>query len=1121
MIAFAPLSTRWLHGALATAFMLGACGGGGGEAAPGVVVNRAPQVTSAPATTASVGVPYVYEAKASDPEGGALAWSLTQAPAGMSIGAAGGLVTWTPAPAQAGNQAVVLRVVDPAGLAATQSFSIAVTAANAAPRITNTPPATAVVGALYRHQIEASDPDGDALAFTLDAGPDGLGLDGATGILGWTPRADQLGNHAVTLRVADARGLSATQSFTLTVVAGRAPPQITSVPVTTALVGALYRYVVRAVDPNGDAFTLSLLQAPAGMSIDAASGAITWTPAAQQTGAQAVTVRAADAGGLATTQVFSVAVGAANVAPQITSAPVTAATTGQPYSYLVVAADPDGDPLAYSLLQGPAGMTLDAASGLLGWTPTAAQAGSHAVSVRAADPAGLAATQSFAIAVAPANAAPQITTAAVTSAVAGTAYRYDVDALDPNGDVLAYALVQAPAGMTIEGGSGVIAWAPSAAQAGTHAVVVRVADPRGLAATQSFSIIVALPNVAAVITSSPVLGASVGAPYVYKVIAADANGDVLAYSLAQAPAGMGIDSRSGVIAWTPSYAQVGRQAVTVRVVDPGGLAATQSFDVVVGGTTRADMATPADTKADAGGTATISLNWVRVPTAADTLQFMHLVSGSGQVWSVDDHWTASATWAAGAFTEARTITVPAGLPAGTYDIRVGLSGGNPWGNFALAAGAGVTDPAGDHRYRVGTLTVEGTSAGGSMQMACADGAGWQCSGQTVLRTDRGVALTRSGVQAYGRSTSDRGATNPNRATAFGLAVASGGVAEIRVRKDGNAAPVDAAVLLSDLDIFWSGQQNRPQIIETFNPTAGRVFLEGSGALGGGGLPPSSDLDYYDFARLGTAGTRENYANNRYFPRAAAPRCVPGGWCSTYETTGLQFGGGSWRSGGSDPDRITGMRNHEDGDVHAGNGLPDGNGNPTLLPGASGFGVPMPGSKGYRTLDHWSYRYGNLASWFTEDTVSIAEWGGINEHNKNRRGFVAFGDTTDPAAVPGSGTATYFGIVRLRYTANGSSDPALYSGQATVVVNFASRTVTVSIQGTPVDMTATATLASGANANYLQGPAASGGLSGGLGGRLFGPMTGGGAGSAPAEIGGAFSLTNGNAAVVGGFIARLQ
>ncbi|MFO1265944.1 MAG: putative Ig domain-containing protein [Rubrivivax sp.] len=609
----------------------------------------------------------------------------------------------------------------------------------------------------------------------------------------------------------------------------------------------------------------------------------------------------------------------------------------------------------------------------------------------------MAATQSFAIAVAPANAAPQITTTPVTNAVAGTAYRYDADAVDPNGDVLAWSLVQAPAGMTIDGGSGVIAWTPAAAQAGTVAVVVRVADPGGLAATQSFSITVTLPNVAPVITSSPVLTASLGAAYVYNVVAADANGDVLAYSLVQAPTGMGIDAANGVIAWTPSPAQVGRQAVTVRVADPGGLVATQSFEVVVSGTTRVDMATPASTTAEAGGTATITLNWVRVPAATDTLQFMHLVGSSGQVWSVDDHWTASATWAAGTFTEARTITVPAGLRAGSYDIRVGLSGGNPWGNFALAAGAGVSDPAGDHRYRVGTLTVAGTSAGGSMQMACADGAGWQCSGETVLSIDRGVALTRSGVQAYGRSTSDMGATNPNRSTAFGLALASGGVAEIRVRKDGSAAPVDAAVLLSDLDIFWSGQQNRPQIIETFNPTAGRVFLEGSGALGADGLPPSSDLDYYDFARLGTAGTRENYANNRYFPRAAPPRCVAGGWCATYETQGLQFGSGSWRSGGSDPDRISGMRNHEDGDVHAGDGLPDGNGNPTLLPGASGFGVPMPGSKGYRTLDHWSYRYGNLASWFTEDTVSIAEWAAPT--NTTRTAAASSPSATPPTPRP--------------------------------------------------------------------------------------------------------------------------
>ena len=607
------------------------------------------------------------------------------------------------------------------------------------------------------------------------------------------------------------------------------------------------------------------------------------------------------------------------------------------------------------------------------------------------------------------NRAPSITTAPVTTATAGVAYSYDVNATDPDGDTLTYSLTQAPGGMVINPSNGLIAWTPSSGQTGSQAVAVRVADPGGLAATQSFSIAVAAPaNAAPLITSTAVTTATAGAAYSYGVNATDPNGDTLTYSLTQAPSGMTINGSNGLISWTPASSQTGGHGVTVRTADPGGLAATQVFSIIV-----SPVSTP-----------------------------------------------------------------------------------------------------------------------GPMTMSCPDGAGRQCSGETVLRTDNGIALTRSGVQAYGRSTSDMGATNPNLSTAYGLALAIGGVAELRIRKDANAAPTGVAVLLSNMGILWNGQSNRPQIIETFTPTAGSVQLAAGGALLFGALPPSSDLSYYDYAYLGTGANKLNYANNRYFPRANPPRCEPGGYCATLETVGPQFGGGSWRWGGSEPDWLSANRNHEDGDVHAGNGLPDANGNPTWLAGGSGFGVPVPGSKGYRSIEHWNYQYGNLASWFTQDTVNIVEWGGVNEHNKIRRGFVAFGDTTDPALVPTSASATYSGVERGRYSASGSDDPVPFVGTVTVTVNFASRSVSISIQNTvrtdglasvPVTFVATTVLGTGGNANHLTGAAANSTLSGGVGGRLFGPVVAGGSGTGPSEVGGAFSLSNSStgAAVVAGFIARKQ
>ena len=66
------------------------------------------------------------------------------------------------------------------------------------------------------------------------------------------------------------------------------------------------------------------------------------------------------------------------------------------------------------------------------------------------------------------------------------------------GDVLSYALVQGPAGMTIEAGTGQLHWTPGAAQTGTHDVTVKVTDAGGLSATQSFQLTVApvaVPNV--------------------------------------------------------------------------------------------------------------------------------------------------------------------------------------------------------------------------------------------------------------------------------------------------------------------------------------------------------------------------------------------------------------------------------------------------------------------------------------------------------------------------------------------------------------------------------------------------------------------------------------------------
>ncbi|MBL8347901.1 MAG: hypothetical protein JNN03_20880, partial [Rubrivivax sp.] len=238
------------------------------------------------------------------------------------------------------------------------------------------------------------------------------------------------------------------------------------------------------------------------------------------------------------------------------------------------------------------------------------------------------------------------------------------------------------------------------------------------------------------------------------------------------------------------------------------------------------------------------------------------------------------------------------------------------GSYSITARA--TDLVGSVATSATQALAVGTAA---LTMSCADGATTQCSGDTVLRIENGIGLTRSGVQAYGRSTSDLLPVNPTPPTAKGFALTTGGVAELRLRRDANGTPATVAMLLNHLGLSWNGRTPRPRLIETFDPTAGRVQLDGSGALVSGPLPAGNRLAFYDYATLGPAATADNYANNRYFPRAVPVRCTLGDWCVPEETTGPRYTAGDWRSGGIDPDHLSATRYHEDGDVHAGNGLP--------------------------------------------------------------------------------------------------------------------------------------------------------------------------------------------------------
>ena len=203
---------------------------------------------------------------------------------------------------------------------------------------------------------------------------------------------------------------------------------------------------------------------------------------------------------------------AVNDAPTITSTAVLAATEDAPYTDTVTATDVDaGQTLSYSLVTAPAGMTINAVSGAISWTPTNAQVGSNSVTVRVTDSGTPALTgdQAFAITVANTNDAPTLNFIPAQNAVVGTAFNLnavgsDIDA----GDVLTYSITGNPTWLSINPTTGILSGAPTVGDEGLSNVTITVTDSSGAvnnSASQAFDL-----NVTALATTPVVYFSTFG-----------------------------------------------------------------------------------------------------------------------------------------------------------------------------------------------------------------------------------------------------------------------------------------------------------------------------------------------------------------------------------------------------------------------------------------------------------------------------------------------------------------------------------------------------------------------------------------------------------------------------------
>ena len=547
--------------------------------------NTPPVIVSRPSLQAVVDLPYQYQIQARDPESHAITYAVAKGPDGLTVDADTGLVTWTAPMDQLGTHEIILSATDAHGAETLQAYNLSVlaTALNAAPVITSTPRTKVRLGTSYAYLIQAWDANGDPLTYSLLSGPTGMTVNAQDRVVLWTPTNDQFGAHPVQLQADDGRGASVQQSFTVQVTNANsnAAPIITSQARAAAVVSQMYVYDITADDADGDPLTWSLVDAPAGVSLNTQAGTLRWTPTLDQLGENTVTVEVTDPLGATAQQSFTITVRSSNLAPQIYSAANTQAFVDQAYTYALRAHDIEGDALTFSLAQAPTGMTVNPETGLIAWTPVNTQVGPNDVSVQVTDAYGGSATQDYTLVVTPeaVNQAPVITSTPQLFAKETTPYQYNVTAIDPEGGVVEYYLLEAPTGMTIDRDSGQIDWTPSADQFGTHTARIAALDTEGAGGQQQYMLTVRA-NQAPTIVSNPIPSVTEGLTYRYQVLVEDPDDSLFTYQLSTAPSGMTINSL-GQVQWETTLLDRGNHDVGVQVTDTFGAMAQQSFTLTV------------------------------------------------------------------------------------------------------------------------------------------------------------------------------------------------------------------------------------------------------------------------------------------------------------------------------------------------------------------------------------------------------------------------------------------------------------------------------------------------------------------------------------------------------------
>jgi hypothetical protein len=544
----------------------------------------------------------------SDAAGNPLGYALATAPAHgiVIITAASGAFNYTPSTGYTGSDRFSFTATDTVTGAASAAAAVALTmdampspsASLSVPVASDASLNTYAGVPIVDASLSATDALGNGVTYAIGTPVHGVisGFVAATGVYTYTPSGGYIGPDSFTFTAADNNNGNSSNTATVSISVGALPPPA---PVAANLSVSAYEdvpvsVVLAASDGAGDALTYAIVSGPSHAAspptLNASTGALTYTPLGNYVGSDSLTFTASASNGVSApaTVSFSVITNPIVLNPSATPAPLASNSSITVYEsgslggqQLVGAAGVASDVLAYAITSPPLHGAISGfvpATGIYTYTPTANYSGPDGFTFTVTDTTNgqvsAQATVIITVAALPVAATPPLASDASFTVYSGQPLGGTLVAVDSAGDALSYSAVQPSHGtVSVTPATGAFIYTPDAGYIGSDSFTFTAID--GISGTASGVATVSLTVQALPITGVAPLasGASVSV-YQGQVLkgtfaAVTIGGDALAYALKTQPAhgSVKVAAASGAFSYSPAAGYAGKDSFSFTASD--------------------------------------------------------------------------------------------------------------------------------------------------------------------------------------------------------------------------------------------------------------------------------------------------------------------------------------------------------------------------------------------------------------------------------------------------------------------------------------------------------------------------------------------------------------------------